>query len=176
MWPGLFAFFMGVVSAVLAGACVAPILIAVLLLTADLFAQGIRTALVMPLILGLGMALPWPFAGAGLQILPKPGAWMRIVNKIFGLVVLGFAIWYGYLSWKGFSDTYSTRSSTSSTTNDAKFISFASPEEFNLTGLKRPIIVDCWATWCKNCSAMEKTTLSDGKVKAEVKETIQEDK
>jgi thiol:disulfide interchange protein len=165
MWPGLFAFFMGVVSAVLAGACVAPILIAVLLLTADLFAQGIRTALVMPLILGLGMALPWPFAGAGLQILPKTGAWMRIVNKIFGLVVLGFAIWYGYLSWKGFSDTYSTRSSTSSTTNDAKFISFASPKEFNLTGLKRPIIVDCWATWCKNCSAMESTTLSDGKVK-----------
>ena len=42
MLPGLFAFFMGMVSAVLAGACVAPILIAVLVFTAKLYAEGME--------------------------------------------------------------------------------------------------------------------------------------
>ena len=47
--PLLFAFSMGALSAVLAGACVAPILISVLLLTADLFAKGNWFALGLPL-------------------------------------------------------------------------------------------------------------------------------
>ena len=40
----------------------------------------------------------------------------------------------------------------------------ASPKELNLDGLKRPILVDCWATWCKNCTAMERKTLKDPQV------------
>lgn len=31
-------------------------------------------------------------------------------------------------------------------------------------GAKRPVLVDCWASWCKNCSAMERGTLRDPKV------------
>ena len=58
-------------------------------MSGDLSAQGNHIALALPFVLGLGMALPWPFAGAGMQVLPKPGAWMKTVNKIFGLVVLG---------------------------------------------------------------------------------------
>ena len=103
MMPNFFAFFMGAVSALLAGACVAPILVVMLFITADLFAKGNQTALLLPFVLGIGMALPWPFAGAGLQVLPKPGAWMTKVNKIFGVIVLGFAVWYAYLAWQGFS-------------------------------------------------------------------------
>ena len=30
----------------------------------------------------------------------------------------------------------------------------------------KPLFVDFWATWCKNCSAMEKTTFADARVKA----------
>jgi thiol:disulfide interchange protein len=169
MWPGFFAFFMGVVSAVLAGACVAPILIAVLLLTADLFAKGMYIALVLPLILGIGMALPWPFAGAGLQILPKPGAWMTRVNKLFGIIVLGFAAWYGHLAWNGFVNARVESKPIQADTDRHGYISIQSPEKFSLKGLKRPVLVDCWATWCKNCSAMDRTTLSDIKVKATLK-------
>ena len=169
MWPDFFAFFMGVVSAVLAGACVAPILIAVLLLTADLFAKGMYIALALPLILGIGMALPWPFAGAGLQILPKPGAWMTRVNKLFGIIMLGFAAWYGNLAWNGFVNARVESKPIQADTGRQGYISIQSPEKFSLKGLNRPVLVDCWATWCKNCSAMDWTTLSDIKVKGALK-------
>ncbi len=161
MWPWLFAFFMGVVSAILAGACVAPILITVLLLTADLFSKGFYLALALPFVMGIGMALPWPFAGAGLQVLPKPGAWMTKVNKIFGVLVLGFSAYYAYLAYAGFKPC--CESAEAFVQGDA--IKISSPSEFSLDGLKRPVLVDCWASWCKNCTAMEKTTLADDRVK-----------
>ena len=169
MWPGFFAFFMGVVSAVLAGACVAPILIAVLLLTADLFAKGMHIALALPFVLGIGMALPWPFAGAGLKILPKPGAWMTKVGKLFGIAVLGFAAWYAYLAWNGFTEVPAEAGDGRKTAAIQEAVSIPAPENFSLKELKRPVLVDCWATWCKNCSAMERTTLSDPKVKSVLK-------
>ena len=166
MWPRLFAFFMGVVSAVLAGACVAPILIAVLLLTADLVGKGAYLALALPFVLGLGMALPWPFAGAGMQVLPKPGAWMKGVNRAFGVLVLLFAAWYGRLAYLGW-----TRGGGGASHEGIPGAAEATPETFasafeSAKALGKPVFVDCWATWCKNCSAMERTTLADPRVRA----------
>lgn len=165
MLPGLFAFFMGVVSAVLAGACVAPILIAVLLLTAKLTAQGNMLALALPFALGLGMALPWPFAGAGLQVLPKPGAWMKWVNKAFGVIVLCFAAWYAYLAYIGFVKTPQHSESAEPSASLSGSLA-ATPSTFYavLENAKRPVLVDCWATWCKNCRAMERKTFKDERV------------
>ncbi len=160
----LFPFVMGAVSALLAGACVAPVLIAVLLLTADLTAKGHVLAFALPFVLGLGMALPWPFAGAGLKVLPKPGAWMKRVNRLFALLVLGFAAWYAYLAWQGFS----ARAKPASGASNAALIELSSPAEFNLAAYKRPLLVDCWASWCKNCAAMEEGTLRDDVVRKEL--------
>lgn len=156
--PLVFAFSMGALSAVLAGACVAPILISVLLLTADLFAKGNWFALGLPFVMGVGMALPWPFVGAGLKVFPKPGAWMKRVNKMFGVVVLCFAAWYGYLAFKSFALCCGGKSAV-----DSVSITPATFEE-SLAAAKRPVLVDCWATWCKNCTAMERGTLKDPKV------------
>ena len=30
----------------------------------------------------------------------------------------------------------------------------------------KPVLIDMWATWCKNCLTMDKTTLADARVKA----------
>ncbi len=171
---GIFAFFMGGVSAVLAGACVAPILIASLLLTAKLVAEGVWIAALLPFALGLGMALPWPFAGAGMQVLPKPGAWMKKVNRAFGVLVLCFAAWYGYLAWQGFFPREARGASVATAAPAAAVAAAdstgaieATPATFPaaLAAAKRPVFVDCWATWCKNCRAMERKTLRDERVK-----------
>ena len=155
----VFPFFMGALSAVLAGACVAPVLVSALLLTASLYADGHVLALALPFLLGVGMALPWPFLGAGMRVLPRPGVWMKSVNRGFAVIVLCFAAWYAYLSYRGFS-----AKPVESRMADAVE---ATPETFAsaLAAAKAPVLVDCWASWCKNCAAMESTTLSDAKVR-----------
>ena len=153
-----YAFLTGAVSAVLAGACVAPVLIAVLLFTADLYAKGDSFALALPFVMGLGMALPWPFAGAGMKVLPKPGAWMKWVNRIFAVIVFAFALWYARLSYIGF-----TASPVRSQEVENGAIAMTC-DNFSLEGLKPPVFVDCWASWCKNCSAMDEV-LSRSKVR-----------
>ena len=82
---------MGAVAALLAGACVAPVVIQVVLFSSNLYATGTTIALALPFVLGVGMAMPWPIAGAGLASLPKPGAWMVRVKQAFGVLILGTA-------------------------------------------------------------------------------------
>ena len=67
------AFSMGAVAALLAGACVAPVVIQVVLFSSNLYATGTTVALALPFVLGVGMAIPWPIAGAGLAALPEAG-------------------------------------------------------------------------------------------------------
>jgi thiol:disulfide interchange protein len=93
------AFTMGAVAALLAGACVAPVVIQVVLFSSSLYAGGTSLALALPFVLGLGMAIPWPIAGAGLASLPKPGMWMVRVKQAFGVLILATAAYYGYIAY-----------------------------------------------------------------------------
>ncbi len=160
------ALFMGAVSALLAGACVAPVVIAVLLFSARLFASGQVAGLLMPFVLGLGMALPWPFAGAGMGLLPKPGGWMVRVKYLFGIFILVMAAYYGTLGIKllrgqgpvpAKSAQVQTRADGWETSLDQALA------ESRSTG--RPLFIDFWATWCKNCHAMEATTFRNETVR-----------
>jgi thiol:disulfide interchange protein len=162
------AFVAGVMSAILAGACVAPVLIAVLLLTSSYFTAGYTSALFLPFILGLGMALPWPFAGAGLSFLPKPGAWMAWVKKIFGAVVILFALYYGYTAWKILAPASETEVAT-----DAHAFDAAAPEALAkaiATALEanQTVVIDVWGPACKACKEMEETTFQAPEVKAQL--------
>ena len=85
-------FLLGAVSATLAGACVAPVLAAVLIRSATLYAEGNHAGLLLPFLLGLGMALPWPFAAAGMALFPRPGAWMIRVKQLLGILILLLAV------------------------------------------------------------------------------------
>lgn len=155
----LAAFIAGAVSAVLAGACVAPILIAVLLLTTDYVAQGAYWALCLPFVLGLGMAAPWPIAGAGLSFLPRPGAWMMWVKKIFAVIVLLFAVHYGWTAIKTFLPHEGLDGANLPEIEAA--IAEARAEN-------KPVMLDFWGPACKACDEMEASTLQDPEVVAEL--------
>lgn len=157
-----FAFGAGVLAAVLAGACVAPVLASALVLTADWYARGELLALFLPFALGLGMALPWPFLGMGLKVLPRPGAWMKWVNRILAVAVMGLAAWYFLTA----AALFGWWRPSAATDGGGDWIELSSPAELDLSAYERPLFIDCWASWCKNCTAMERTTLRDGRVRS----------
>jgi thiol:disulfide interchange protein DsbD len=162
------AFGMGAIAALLAGACVAPVVIQVVLFSSDLYSQGTVIALALPFLLGIGMAIPWPIAGAGLTALPKPGAWMVRVKQAFGVVILVTAAYYGYLAYTLFADRWVDAEEVTSSVEAMLKDGWYSSLEDGLAAAERegkPVLVDLWATWCKNCLTMDRTTLADPGVK-----------
>ena len=163
------AFVMGAVAALLAGACVAPVVIQVVLFSSDMYARGTVAALALPFLLGVGMAVPWPLAGAGLTALPKPGVWMVRVKQAFGVLILATAAYYGYLAYGLFADRWvDAREVASSVEEKLKAGWHASLAEGLVVAQReqKPVLVDMWATWCKNCLVMDQTTLADERVTA----------
>jgi thiol:disulfide interchange protein len=153
----------GGVSALLAGACVAPVVAAVLLLAGSLVHGGAKSAALLPFMLGAGMALPWPFAGAGLAVLPKPGAWMLWVKYVFGVLIAVLGVYYGWLTFTGFS----TPSPAAAGGNElmagdvagwTRWLAEANAE-------RKPLLLDFRASWCKNCEVMDHTTFRDPTVR-----------
>jgi cytochrome c biogenesis protein CcdA/thiol-disulfide isomerase/thioredoxin len=161
------AFTMGAVAALLAGACVAPVVIQVVLFSSSLYASGTSLALALPFVLGLGMAIPWPIAGAGLAALPKPGMWMVRVKQAFGVLILGTAVYYGYLAYTLFANLRVDAAEVSSSVQEKLGAGWTSSLAAGLDRAEReqkPVLIDFWATWCKNCLTMDKTTLADPEV------------
>ncbi|MFA7186212.1 MAG: thioredoxin family protein, partial [Victivallales bacterium] len=135
-----------------------PVLIAVLLHSAALYKDGNPAGLLLPFLLGLGMGLPWAFAGAGLAVLPKPGKWMLHIKHVFGILIIAMGIYYAYIGYKLLPSAGGEPVST----NQNAALKDALEESLR-SG--KPVLVDFWATWCGICSSMSKTTLKDPKVK-----------
>ena len=161
---------MGGISALLAGACVAPVLIAVLALSGSLYAQGVSVALALPFLLGVGMALPWPLAAAGLAVLPKPGAWMEKIKKAFGVLILLLALYYAWNAISTFRTPAAPQIAADAPQTESVFRRFDfgrdAPEAFDAllreaAASGKPVLLDFGAHWCKVCKLMDATTLRD---------------
>ena len=173
------AFLLGAMAALLAGACVAPVVISVLLLSAKWYAQGTVLGLALPFLLGLGMALPWPFAGAGLAFLPKPGRWMNWVKYGFGVLILAFSLYYLHLAYNLLLTRRATtelgnapgRGGASGLGSNADARVNVSVDTVFQAALEaavqsdKPVLIDFKASWCKNCVAMDETTFQFAEVK-----------
>jgi len=164
----LLAFTMGAVAALLAGACVAPVVIQVVLFSSNLYATGTKIALALPFFLGIGMAIPWPIAGAGIAALPKPGMWMVRVKQLFGVFILATAAYYGYEAYALFANRWVNPAAVASSVQAQLEAGWYASLPEGLAAAKReqkPVLIDMWATWCKNCLTMDKTTLANDEVK-----------
>ena len=146
----------GALAALLAGACVAPAVASVLVYTAQAVNSGAYYAAIVPFVLGAGMALPWPIAGAGVKILPKPGRFMNTVKYIFAAIIFLAGAYYVMSGIK-------LASAAPASAPADGFAALAAARQQALQE-KRPVLVKFTASWCKNCAAMEKSTLKNPEV------------
>ena len=156
-------FLMGVVAALLAGACVAPVVVAALLQSGRMYNSGETAGLFLPLVLGLGMALPWPVLAGGFAVIPRPGNWMKWVKYLFGVIIICLGLYYAFLSYEIV---------TSKSGNPGKSIDLLKESLRRSAREKKPVLLDFRAEWCKNCKAMEQSTFKDPAVIDELKNFI----
>jgi thiol:disulfide interchange protein len=159
------AFVMGAVAALLAGACVAPVVIAVIVFSTELYSSGQSYGLLLPFLLGFGMALPWPFAGAGMAVLPKPGKWMQRIKILFAVIIIAGSAWYAYqgiLQVDWLVDDKNSYSQLATLEMELK----------KALQTNKKVVIDFWASWCKNCKEMDATTFENDAVLAKLESFV----
>ena len=85
-------FFMGLLSALIVGACVSPLLISALSVAIAQKDPVLGGAIMFAMSLGMGVILIAIGVGAG-YLLPRAGGWMNIVKYVFGVLLLAVAIY-----------------------------------------------------------------------------------
>ncbi len=85
-------FVMGIISALIVGACVSPVLMAVLGLAIERADPVLGAAIMFSLAMGSGVVLIGIGFGAAFLV-PKAGPWMNHINHAFGIMLLGVAIY-----------------------------------------------------------------------------------
>ena len=113
------------------------------------------------------MAIPWPIAGAGLAALPKPGMWMVRVKQAFGVFILATAAYYGYEAYSIFANRWVDPAAVDVERRGAaegRLARVARRRPRPRAARAEAGAIDMWATWCKNCLTMDKTTLENADV------------
>jgi thioredoxin:protein disulfide reductase len=83
---------MGALSALIVTTCVAPVLVGALLVISQTGAIARGGAALFAAGIGMGTPLLIVGASAG-RLLPKPGPWMELVKRLFGVLMLAVAVW-----------------------------------------------------------------------------------
>jgi thiol:disulfide interchange protein len=121
------------------------------------------------------MALPWPFMGASLSFLPKPGKWMVWVKYTFGVAIILFALYYGNIAYGLFRSQHA-QTSLAAAPGSANVVAGGDQtlakalQEARATG--KAVFVDFAASWCKNCEAMDFTVFNQTNVQKRLKDFV----
>ena len=84
-------------------------------------------------------------------------------------MILATAAYYGYLAYEIFSSRWVDAGAVQSSVEEKIKEGWHSSLGDGLAAAERegkPVLIDMWATWCKNCLTMDKTTLQNADVKA----------
>jgi thiol:disulfide interchange protein len=91
------------------------------------------------------------------------------VKHAFGVLILATAAYYGYLAYGLFADRWVDADEVASSVEEKLKAGWHASLAEGLAVAQReqkPVLLDMWATWCKNCLVMDRTTLADPSVTA----------
>ncbi len=156
-------FMMGALSALIVSPCVsAPLAGALLFIsqTRDVVLGGAAL-----LALSFGMSVPLLLVGASAgALLPKGGPWMLGIKKVFGVVLLGVAVWIIQPVLPSSLALWGPPAQAPAVT--FKTIRNVAELDAELRATARPVLLDFYADWCVSCKEMERFTFTDTKVAA----------
>lgn len=160
------AFLLGAISTLIASPCVTAPLAGVLAFIAH--TGSIPWGGLLLFVMALGMGLPLMLLAIGAKgLLPKAGAWMMTIQKIFGVLLVILAAWVvsPIFTNKQSTDAQATHQLSSGlifervTRVDQLDKALKAAKENN-----KLVLLDFYADWCVTCKEMELLTFNDADV------------
>lgn len=171
------AFFTGGVVGLVAAPCLGPFVLALLVYVGHL--ANLFLGFILFFVFALGLGLPYLVLGTCsgmITALPKSGKWLAVTKKVFGVILLGMALYYlkGVLPYKDKVPVLNNSGGVNIVVGSP--ISWLTSEREALEKAKmenKPVLVDFYSLiWCPACVEFENITYKDRRVIEAMKDFI----
>ncbi len=162
-------FAMGVVSALVVSPCVSAPLAGALLYISQTGNVALGGSALYAMAWGMSLPLLLVGVSAG-SLLPRSGPWMTRVKAVFGVLMLGMAVWIARPAWPFLVAQVSGQQASGTHHSVLPFQRVRSVAELDAavkaaSAQGKPVVLDFYADWCVACMEMERDTFTHPEVK-----------
>jgi thioredoxin:protein disulfide reductase len=162
-------FAMGVVSALVVSPCVSAPLAGALLYISRSGDVVLGGSALYAMAWGMSMPLLLVGVSAG-SLLPRSGPWMTRVKALFGVLMLGMAVWIARPAWPFLVAQVSGQQASGAHQSVLPFQRVRSVLELDqaiaaASQQGKPVMLDFYADWCVACIEMERDTFTHPEVR-----------
>ncbi len=161
-------FAMGLVSALVVSPCVSAPLAGALLYISQTRDVWLGGGALYAMAWGMSMPLLLVGVSAG-SLLPRTGPWMTGVKALFGVLMLGMAVWVARPAWPYLQSLAGveqvSRHQSALPFERVRTVAELDAALHRAAQAGQPVMLDFYADWCTSCLEMEHTTFRDPAVR-----------